>query len=292
MRFANPMPKAVSWALPAALAVITAAAAGETTAAAAEPAKLTLVVCSPGSPGTTDEAQPRMDAFAAAVTAKAGTPIAAVYEPSEASGASHLRSAGAGVVSLPFFFKHEQELGLRARLVAVGKGRPPLDRWALVGAKGRIKSADDLANVTVFTAVAFAPAFVRGVVLGGLGAAPASAKLVQSTSVLSALRRAANGEPVAVVLDGTQEASLASLPFAAKLDAATRSAPLPVALVVTAGDRIPAKAWDAVEHALAGVGAADAEALRAIELDRFAPLDGQAEKALDAARKSYADASK
>lgn len=260
-----------------------------TVAAAAEPARLTLVVCSPGSPGTTEEAQPRMDALAAAVTAKAGTPIEAVYEPSEASGASHLKSAGAGLVSLPFFLKHEQELGLHARLQAVAKGRPPLDHWALVGAKGRIKSADDLAGFGIVTSVGFAPAFVRGVVLGALGPPPASAKLVQSTSVLSSLRRAANGEPVAVVLDGTQEASLGTLPFAAKLEVITRSPPVPVALVVTVDERIPAKTWGAVEAALVGLAGDKPDVLQAIELDKLAPLD---EKALDVARKSYADAAR
>lgn len=270
-------------------AALAAAIAVTTVGAAADPARLTLVICSPGSPGTTEEAQPRMDALAAAVTAKAGTPVEAVYEPSDGAGASHLKSAGAGLVSLPFFLKHEQELGLHARLQAVAKGRPTLDRWALVGAKGRIKSAGDLAGYSIVTSVGFAPAFVRGVVVGGLGPAPASVKLVQSTSVLSALRRAANGEPVAVVLDGTQEASLATLPFAAKLEVVTRSPPLPVALVVTVAERIPAKTWGAVETALVGLAGEKADVLQAIELDKLVPLD---EKALDVARKSYADAAR
>ena len=283
MHFANPMQMQRALAAAAVLAAVVSVAG------AAEPAKVALVVCSPGSPGTTDEAQPRMDAFAAAVAAKAGTPLEAVYEPSDGAGASHLKSAGAGLVSLPFFLKHEQELGLRPRLQAVGKGRPPLDRWALVGAKGRIKTADDLAGLSIVTSVAFAPEFVRGVVIGGLGPLPPNAKLVQSTSVLSSLRRAANGEPVAVVLDGTQEASLGTLPFAAKLEVATRSPPVPVALVVTAGERIPAKTWSAIEAALVGLAGDQAAALQAIELERFAPLD---EKSLDTARKSYAGASK
>src|SRR5882757_760814 len=48
--------------------------------------KQTLVVCSPGSPGKTDEAQPRMDTFSAAVSAKAGTQLAAVYDPTNDGG--------------------------------------------------------------------------------------------------------------------------------------------------------------------------------------------------------------
>jgi hypothetical protein len=273
-----------SWALAAALALGWAAAQ-------AEPAKQTLVVCSPGSPGTTDEAQPRMDAFAAAVSAKAGTPLEAIYESSEGAGASHLKSVGLGLVSLPFFLKHEQELGLHARLQVVAKGRPALERWALVGQKGRIKAPEDLAGFTIVSNVAFAPAFVRGVVLGGFGRLPDGAKLVQSTAVLSSLRRAADGEQVAVLLDGTQEASLGTLPFAAKLEVITRSPPLPVGLVVTVDARIPAKTWSAIEGALVGLASdkAAAPVLEGIQVDRFAPLD---EKALESARKAFADAAR
>ena len=253
----------------------------------AAPAEQTLVVCSPGSPGSTDEAQPRMDAFAAAVSAKASTSLAAVYEPTENGGVTRLKAAGVGLVSLPFFLAHEEELGLHARLQAVSKERPALERWAVVAQKGRVKAVDGLAGFTVVSNVAYAPAFVRGVILGGFGALPADAKLKQSTAVLSSLRKAADGDAIAVVLDGPGETSLASLPFATKLEVVTHSPPAPVGLVVTIDARIPAKTWSAIERALLGL--ASSEALGGIQIDRFAPLD---EKALDAARKAFADASR
>src|SRR5262249_60547677 len=119
MAFGNPIQ--MRHGLAAAIALVSVVSLAE----AAEPPKLTLVVCSPGSPGTTEEAQPRMDELASAVTAKSGTAVAAGYEPSDAAGASHLRSAEAGLVSLPFFLQHEQEVGLRAPLHAGGKGPAP-----------------------------------------------------------------------------------------------------------------------------------------------------------------------
>jgi hypothetical protein len=268
------------------------AAAGVALAAVsvdAAPAAHTLVVCSPGSPGTSDEAQPRMDAFAAVVSARTGAQLAAVYEPIDDAGAARLKASGLGLVSLPFFLEHERALGLHARLAVVAKGRPTLDRWALVAARGRIKGADGLAGFTIVSPVAFAPAFVRGVVLGELGAAPASAKLVPSTAVLSALRRAADGAPVAVVLDGTQEASLASLPFAAKLEVAARSPPVPAAVVATINQRVPESAWRGIERALLAMSSdpAAAAALDAIEVARFVPVD---DAALGRARSAFADA--
>jgi len=257
--------------------------------ARAAPATLTMVVCSPGSPGSTDEAQPRMDAFAAALSSKAATPITVVYDPSDDGGVTRLKTAGLGLVSLPFFLQHEQALGLHPRLQVVAKGRPALDRWSLVVAKGRVKAASDLAGFSIATSVAFSPSFVRGPLFGGFGALPASAKLTRSTAVLSALRRAANGNPVAVVLDGAQDAQLASLPFASKLEVIARSAPLPTALVVTVGDRTPDAAWSKLERALLGLSSdrAAASVLDAIQLTGFAALDA---KTVDAARKAFAEA--
>jgi hypothetical protein len=255
--------------------------------AGAQPAR-TIVVTSPGSPGSTDDAQPRMDSFAAAVSSRARTQLAAVYEPTDAAGARRLAESGIGIVSLPFFLVHEHDLGLHARLQVVEKGRPALETWALIAQKGRVTSGPALAGVTIVTSVAFAPAFVRGDVLAGLGQVPESAQIVQSSAVLSALRRAAAGEPVAVVLDGAQQASLQSLPFADKLEVVARSPQMPAALVVTIDRVLPAKDWSALEPALLGLGTTDAgaAALAGMQVTRFEHID---DKALAAARKAYGD---
>jgi hypothetical protein len=273
-----------AWTITVAVAVLLGEAAAH-----AAPAKQLIVVASPGSPGTTDEAQPAMDAFAAAVSAKAGVPLAVVYDPSENGGVARLEEAGIGIVSLPFFLAHEKELGLHARLVAVQKGRPALEHWSLVAQKGRVKGPGSLAGFTIVSNAAFAPRFVRGPALGGFGAIPANAKLVQSVAVLSALRRAANGDAVAVLLDGPQQAALASLPFASKLAVVAQSPALPAGLVVTVGDRVPAKEWSGIEAALLGLASdrAGSAGLAAFQMDRFAPLD---DKALGVARKAYAGA--
>jgi len=130
---------------------------------------------------------------------------------------------------------------------------------------------------------------VRGVVLGSLGAPPASAKVTQSTAVVSALRHAADGEPVAIVVDGTTEVSLSSLPFAAKLEVVAHSPAAPAGIVVTIDARMPDKTWAAIEKAMLGLGndKSAATALDAIQMTGFVALDA---KALDAARKAFADA--
>jgi len=265
-----------------------------TCALAAAPERHVLVVCSPGSPGTTAEAQPTMDAFAAAVGAKAGMrSLAAVYDESEGGGIERLRAkeAAMALVSLPFYLEHEQDLALRARLQAVPEGRAETERWSLVAKKGRVATPAALEGFTIASTAAFAPAFVRGPALGGWGPLPAGVRIVRSGAVLSALRRAAAGEPVAVLLDGAQGAALASLPFASDLEVVARSAPLPAGVVATVGRRLPARTWKAVEAALQALptDAAGARALEAMQTARFMPVD---EKALVGARKAYAEAAR
>jgi len=113
--------------------------------------------------------------------------------------------------------------------------------------------------------------------------------IVQSSAALSALRRAASGEPVAVLLDGPQAASLDSLPFASKLETVTTSPAWPPGIVVTVGTKLSSTAWAPFERALLGLGGAPAgtAALSALEVDHFAPLDREA---LDSARTSLAKA--
>lgn len=267
-------------------ALALAAMAGR---AAPAPAGYTMVVCAPGSPGTTEDARPRMDAFAAAVSSRAGARIAATYEPSEDGGVARLEAAEIGLVTLPFFLAHEHELGLVPRLQVAARGRPALDRWALVGPRGRITGPSALAGYAIVSSAAYAPGFIRGVVLGGFGALPADVKLESSTAVLSALRRAASGERVAVVLDGTQQAQLGSLPFASRLQVVAQSPPVPAGLVVTVAAKIPAQTWSRIQRALVDVSSdrAAAPVLGAIEVARFEPL---APDALAQARRGYAGA--
>jgi hypothetical protein len=247
----------------------------------------TLVVCAPGSPGSTDEAQPRMDALASALGSKVGgSGIAAVYEPTNAGGVKRFQSASLGIVSLPFFLTHEKELGLHARLTAVQKGRPALEHWTLVAQKGRVTKAESLAGMTIMSSAGFAPEFVRGAV-AQLGTVPADVKITSTVAVLSALRKAAKGDPIAVLLDGAQASSLASLPFAAQLETVATSPAWPMGMVVTVDSR--AKNWPALQSAFLGLAndKAGAAVLEGMQMEHFVPLD---DASLTSARKAFAGA--
>jgi hypothetical protein len=253
-----------------------------------------LVVSSPGAPGTTAEAQPTMDAFASALSGKAGgTRLRAVYEPSEMVAVARLQKADAALalVSLPFFLKYEKQLRLTPRLQPAPKGRAAGEVWTLVAKKGRVHGPASLDGLIVVSSAGYAPAFVLGPALSGFGPVPKGVKVTPTTTVLSALRRVAAGDARAVLLDGEQGAALQTLPFATDLEAVAKSPPLPPGILASVAGRLPAKALADVERALAALPQEPAgkAALEGVQTERFVPVDAAA---LEGARRAYAAAAR
>jgi hypothetical protein len=239
---------------------------------------ITLVVCAPGYPGTPAEAQPAMDALALALGKAAGAPVQAVYEETAEGGMRKLASADAALLlaPLPFFLDHEKELALVARAMATPKDGAPLQRWTLVTRKDH---PAQLTGYAVQSAAGFSPRFVRA-----MSQLPPDARIIDSSAVLSGLRRAAGGEKLAVLLDGAQTQALSTLPFAAELAPLSSSAPVPVAIVATVGKR--PRHWKALQAAFLSIGreAAAREALDGVQMSGFVPVDSAA---LSAARAAY-----
>ncbi|MEE4272521.1 MAG: hypothetical protein V2I67_12655 [Thermoanaerobaculales bacterium] len=240
----------------------------------------TLVVCAPGYPGSTVEAQPAMDDFAAAVAAAAGWGDGAfrsVYFETEEGGLARLAEPDAdlAMVTLPFFLEHQSRLNLRPIALAVPEGREQLEPWALVAGIGKVRQPSDLDGWNIVSLAGHSPRFVRGPVLGDWGELPAGTGVSHSRAVLSSLRKAAKGEPVAVLLDAEQTEALDRLPFADDLEVVHRSRPLPVSVVCAVGNRLEEVGIDAVEQALLGLDqySSAADALAGVRLDRFEPPD-------------------
>ncbi len=255
--------------------VLLAAAA---LATADEP--VTFVACAPGYPGSTAEAQPVMDGFAAAVAEATGWSrgsVHAEYHEDEARGLQRLERADAGfaLVPLPFFLKYEARLKLEALAQAVAEGGRAQETWALVARKGQVKAPAALDAWEIVSSTAYAPRFVRGTALGGWGAVPASVRLVDSGAVISGLRRAAAGENIALVLDRAETAALESLPFAKELEVVTRSAAVPATVVCSRAGRVSAARVEQVRQALVALAnrPSGAAALAAMRTESFVPLD-------------------
>lgn len=237
---------------------------------------IALVVCAPGYPGSTGEAQPAMDALARELSQASHLTVTASYEQTAQGGLRSLKRPEAGLVlaTLPFFLEHERDLHLRAKLLAVPQDGQPLQKWTLVTGKDH---PAQLAGYAVQSLAGDEPRFVRAVA----PEVPKDARISASSSVLSGLRKAANGEKLAVLLDGAQAASLKTLPFAQSLSTVSSSEAVPVAVVATVGKKLNAAQWKAIEAAFKGV---PKESLAGIQMSGFAPLD---DAALSKAREAY-----
>ena len=253
-----------------------------------------LVVCSPGSPGTTAQAQPTMDLFARAVEAAAKRPaesLAAVYYESAETGIPRLEQADAvlAMVPLPFLIQYGAKLGLEPRLEAQPEPAAT-EVWFLAARKGAVSSATALTGWEVTGAPGYSPDFVRRTILSDWGALPDDVRITFTPRVLAALRRAASGEKVAVILDRSQEAALASLPFAADLEVLAHSRPLPSGYLCAVGKRLGAADLDAYTQALLKLheNASGQAVLKEMRMHRFVPVDL---KSLDAIRARTAGAS-
>jgi hypothetical protein len=280
------VPRTLVIPLVAVLALAPGAPAAPSPAAATE-----LVVCAPGYPGDTASAQPTMDLFARIASDAAAWPagsLRAVYFETAEGGLQRLArdDAALALVSLPFFLQHEKELMLQARL-QVAEDSGALAAWSLAARRGRVPSSAALDGFEITGVAGYAPEFVRGPVLGGFGPLPPTARVTSTANVLSALRRAASGASIAVVLDDAQAKALATLPFAADLEIVARSLPMPRTLLCTVGGRLPPRQSEAIARGLEKLHTRPewAEILKAMRMTRFEAVDVPA---LDLARRLFA----
>jgi hypothetical protein len=234
----------------------------------------TLVFCAPGYPGGSGDAQPSLNQFAKAAATSAGwksDSLGAIYDPSEQGGLAKLGDKDSVLAFVPyaFYVQHAAALHLvplaQADVADVGTQ----ERWTLVGkAGGAVTGAASLTGYTILSVAGYAPDFVKHSALAAW-ALPADVKVESTGQILSALRRVASGEPVVALLDQTQAAALATLPFAAQLKTLTQSAPLPVAVMAVVDARLPEARAKAFQTALIKMNSGNAEALTSLRLKGF-----------------------
>ena len=234
----------------------------------------TLVFCAPGYPGASGDAQPFVNQFARAAAASAGwkaDSLAAIYDPTEQGGLTKLADKDSVLAFIPyaFYVQHAAALHLVPLAQADVAGVGTQERWTLVGkAGGPVTSAASLSGYTIVSAAGYAPEFVKHSALAAW-ALPADIKIESTGQILSALRRVASGEPVVALLDQTQAAALATLPFAAQIKTLTQSAPLPVAVIVVVDARLPEARAKAFQASLIKMNSANADVLASLRLNAF-----------------------
>lgn len=224
-----------------------------------------------------------MEAFASALGAVAGLDASAAYHESEDEGLAAIGDADIAVVTLPFYLRHREALGLVAELQTVASFGAT-ESWTLVASTGEVDGPEDLARHEVHSIAGYAPEFVRAAI-SRWGELPEGARIAQTSRVMTSLRGLAGGEePRAVLLDGAQTAALERLPFADKLEIVTASPPVLVSVVCGVGGRpLPEGAAAAFVELANGTDGRDV--LETLRLERFEPVDRDA---LAAAHAMYA----
>jgi len=235
----------------------------------------TLVFCAPGSPGGDGDSNIFMDQFAKAAVASAGWSsgsLAAIYDSTEQGGITKLGTSSAvmAFVPYPFYVEHASKLHLKPLAQAEVMDVGTQERWTLVGKAGGATGSQSMAGYTILSVAGYAPDFVRRAALGGWPV-PAEVKIEATSQILKALRRAAAGEPVLVLLDQTQAKAVPTLPFAGQLKTLAQSPPLPVALVAVVDDRLSEARAKAFQNGLLKLGSipADADTLVFLHLKGF-----------------------
>src|SRR5438876_5138895 len=246
----------------------------------------TLVFCAPGNPGSAGDAQPFVDQFVKVTSASAGWKagsLAAIYDPTEEGGLQKLGKADAVLAFVPyaFYVQYARQLHLTALAQGDVAGIGTRERWTLVGKGDAPTDARSMTGYSLVSTAGYAPEFIRHSALEAWPL-PADLKIESTGQVLSALRHAAAGEHVVVLLDQTQAAATPTLPFAAQLKTLVQSPPLPVAVIAVVDSRLAGPRAKAMQRALLKLpSAADgADALAALHLKGFVmpELPGHAEK--------------
>lgn len=260
-------------------------------APAAQP--LTIVACAPGYPGTTEQAQPAMDEFAAALNRSMKTSpdgLRAVYVRDLDPGLERLAADDVAVamVPLPFYLQFREQLQLRPLARAVPTSGAT-ERWSLVARVGALDGPSSLDGWVVTGMPGYAPGFVRDVALGAWGEIPDGTRIEFSSRVVSSLRKAAAGDNLAVLLDAAQTEALSTLPFANDLEIVARSGPLPATVVCSVGGRLAQADAERLVSSLIGLHETEGgpDALASMRMVRFEPLDA---KALERAESAHAGA--
>jgi len=237
----------------------------------------TLVFCAPGYPGAAEDAQPLLDAFAGAAASAADWPagsLAALYDPSEAGGLEKLArpEAALALVPFPFYVRHATELHLAPLAQADVEGVGSEQRWTLIARRGQLAGPAALKSLTIVSVAGYSPEFVRGYALAAWSV-PAETKITATGQVLGALRRAAAGDGLAVLLDQEATRASATLPFAGDLQPLLTSAPLPVAIIAVVGARLPKGRAAQLRAALLSLGGSSSarSALAGLKLRGFVP---------------------
>jgi len=200
----------------------------------AEPST-SFVLCIPGGPGSTTDAQPVVDRFLKTLgeSVDLGTSVGTYYTDFGSCAQAFKKPATKRIVMIPLnvYLRERKAWRLRA-LVQVDTAKTS-GQYHIVAAKG--ETLDSLRGKRWVTGLKLEASFLSRVAFDGQVTLTADG-LKHQRSSLSAIKRVAKGRADAVIVDDLQRKSMASLPIAKEMTVVHSGPDLPEAIVAVVGD--------------------------------------------------------
>ena len=242
-----------------------------------------ILFWAPYGAGDAEQAAATMEEFARYVEKAAGWPegsASATYSSTVDGDLGRLQEDPPGyvIVTAPIYLRHHAAFGWRA-MGSLITDTADAQRYSVYGPAGSTLASLEGAPLTGDTA--YDAAFVAGIVLGR---AEVGFELVPTDRPLSAVRKAARGESIAVLLDEGQRRALDSLPTGDDLVLLAESIWMPAG-ILAAGEGVSAEAAEKLMAALerAADDPAAEPLFHTMRIRRFEPVDPEVLAALDRA---------
>jgi hypothetical protein len=244
-----------------------------------------FVIIQPGQPGTSEDAQPVMDALATYLQKKLGADVTirGRYFNQAEQAAAYLAGNRPqwGIVGLGYYLGHAGDLCMTP-LASTRPGGSDSDTWRLVVAKNGPDKWQTVKGVVSGTML-FEPGIAAGLLFDS-SVAELPFSLEGTIRPLSALRSVLRGKGGAVVLDKPQYDAVQALPMASGVKVLKTSRSLPTSAVVVFGPK--KKLHERLSSVLREMrkDPAAADLLKLLQTEGFGPVD----KRLDALKEKNA----
>ncbi len=228
-----------------------------------------VLLCFPGGPGSTADAQPIVDRFLAKVSTLAGwSGAAGAYHNHLGKCATQFAADKPSVVIVPLHLYLAKRAAWNLSPVSTLQNKETSGQYHLVAKKGA--TLDSLKGQKLVTGLKADPAFFSKVAFAGKVDFASHFEFSPQRSALRAIKNVAKGKAAAVLLDDVQQRSLEGLPMAKELATLISGEKLPGAIVATVG------AMDGKLHgALAGVCKSDAALCKEMRITGFSTVDAK-----------------
>lgn len=198
-----------------------------------------MLLCLPGFPGTTVQAQPYIDKMLRHLEDKLGLEarsMSGVFIPDGGDSVEKLKSVepGLALVGPSVLAGNHGPLGMKviARLIIDGKST---EKYSVVVAKGGPASLKELSGKKVSGAVVHDEKYVVKVLLDG-AVGMGDLQLVSQRRPLKSLRDVARGKAAAAIVDSSVIEHMSELDFAKDLEIIHESKPVPAPAIVLIGE--------------------------------------------------------